>query len=145
MISDLLPPVLRLSSPLTIFVLVASALFATAPAVDARATVQSKRSSLQQQQLQRMQELAPLEEEDADQEPLLSQGLRDKIAGEPWLRAQVRQDFKDISIDYFAKMLSFALLLPFRPAILKAELTYLTCPIALLYHSTMAPRYLERD
>lgn len=94
MISDLLPPVLRLSSPLTIFVLVASAWFATAPAVDARATVQSKRSSsMQQQQLQRMQELAPLEEEDADQEPLLSQGLRDKIAGEPWLRAQVRQDF----------------------------------------------------
>lgn len=44
---------------------------------------------MQQQQLQRMQELAPLEEEDADQEPLLSQGLRDKIAGEPWLRAQL--------------------------------------------------------
>ena len=63
---------------------------------------------MQQQQLQRMQELAPLEEEDADQEPLLSQGLRDKIAGEPWLRAQVRQDFKDISIDHFAKILSFA-------------------------------------
>ena len=41
-----------------------------------------------------MQELAPLEEEDADQEPMLSQGLRDKIAREPWLRAQVRQAFK---------------------------------------------------
>ena len=40
---------LRLSAPLTIFVLVASAWFAN---VDARATVQSKRSSMQQQQLQ---------------------------------------------------------------------------------------------
>ena len=92
MISDLLPPVLRLSSPLTIFVLVASAWFATAPAVDARATVQSKRSSMQQQQLQRMQEFAP-EEDDTEQQPLISQELRNKIAGEPWLRAQVRQEF----------------------------------------------------
>ena len=89
MISYFLVSVLRLSAPLTIFVLVASAWFAT---VDARATVQSKRSSMQQQQLQRMQEFAP-EEDDTEQEPLISQELRNKIVGEPWLRAQVRQEF----------------------------------------------------
>ena len=74
--------VLRLSSLLTVFALVASAWLE--PAVDARAMVQSKRA-MQQQELGAASE--------AEQEPMISEGLRDKIANEPWLRAQVRKVF----------------------------------------------------
>ena len=88
-----------------------------------------------------MQELAPLEEEeDADQEPLLSQGLRDKIAGEPWLRAQVRQDFKDISIDYFAKILSFAAIKAGYPESI-IDLSHVPHSVTVpLYHGPKVPK-----
>ena len=72
--------VLRLSSLLTVFALVASAWLE--PAVDARAMVQSKRA-MQQQELGAASE--------AEQEPTIPEGLRDRIANEPWLRAQVRK------------------------------------------------------
>ena len=73
--------VLRLSSLLTVFALVASAWLE--PAVDARAMVQSKRAMQQQQELGAASE--------AEQEPTIPEGLRDRIANEPWLRAQVRK------------------------------------------------------
>ena len=75
-----MPLVLRLSSLLTVFALVASAWLE--PAVDARAMVQSKRA-MQQQELGAASE--------AEQEPTIPEGLRDRIANEPWLRAQVRK------------------------------------------------------
>ena len=74
--------VLRLSL-LTVFALVASAW--VVPVADARAMVQSKRSMRRQGQ----QEMGAASE--AEQEPRIPEGLRNEVAKEPWLRAQVRK------------------------------------------------------
>ena len=75
----------RLSTLWTVFALVGAVWFV--PAVDSRTVVQSKRG------IQQELGAAP----DTEQEPLISEGLRDKIARDPLLRAQVIYTYQILS------------------------------------------------